>query len=66
MDIPIPNDSLPYETLSLYSWDGTSWHHIPSTVLEEDVLIESRLDFVPDNFSGYANQPRHSRSLRPI
>src|SRR5688572_25050562 len=50
LTIPIPNDSLPYETLGVYAWDGTTWTHIPSTVLATEDLIESRLEFVPQSF----------------
>ncbi len=45
LTIPIPNDSLPYETLGVYSWDGTAWTHIPSTILAGEDKIESRLEF---------------------
>ena len=50
LTIPIPNDSLPYETLGVYAWDGAMWTHIPSTVLASEDLIESRLEFVPQSF----------------
>lgn len=50
LTVPIPNDSLPYETLGLYSWTGTDWVHLPSKVLVEDDVIESKLDFVPGSF----------------
>jgi uncharacterized protein YraI len=50
LTIPIPNDSLPYETLGVYTWDGAAWTHIPSTVLATEDLIESRLEFVPSSF----------------
>ncbi len=33
LTVPIPNDSLPYETLGLYSWTGSEWVHLPSRVL---------------------------------
>src|SRR5690606_13455049 len=45
LSIPIPNDSLPYETLGLYTWDGSRWEHLPSTVLVEEDIVESRLEF---------------------
>lgn len=48
--IPIPNDSLPYETLGLYMWTGESWEHVPNLVLPEADIIEARLNFVPDYF----------------
>ena len=50
LTIPIPNDSLPYETQGGYAWDGTAWVHIPSTVLAGNDVIESRLEFVPPSF----------------
>ena len=50
LTIPIPNDSLPYETLGLYTWTGNAWELLPSTVLAESDKIESRLDYVPANF----------------
>ncbi len=50
LTIPIPNDSLPYETLGVYTWDGATWTHIPSSILTSEDLIESRLEFVPMSF----------------
>ena len=55
--IPIPNDSLPYETLSLYEWTGETWQHLPSTVLAQDDKIESRLGFVPAHFMVVQTSP---------
>ncbi len=50
LSIPIPNDSLPYQTLGLYTWTGTDWIHIPNTVVANEEKIESHLTFVPRNF----------------
>jgi uncharacterized protein YraI len=53
LTVPIPNDSLPYETLGLYTWTGSAWELLPSTVLtsnDGNDKIESRVDFVPANF----------------
>ena len=50
LSVPIPNDSLPYETLGLYSWTGSEWVHLPSQVLVEDDIVESKLEFVPHSF----------------
>ena len=47
--VPIPNDSLPYETLSMYEWTGKTWRHVPATVLSAEDKIESRLDYVPQH-----------------
>ncbi|MFN8441161.1 MAG: SH3 domain-containing protein [Caldilineaceae bacterium] len=48
--IPIPNDSKPYTTLSLYNWDGSSWNYLPSEVLDSEDVIEADLTEVPSNF----------------
>ena len=48
--IPIPNDSLPYETLGLYTWTGEKWEHLPSLVLVTEDIVESRLESVPTSF----------------
>ncbi len=48
--IPIPNDSLPYETLALYEWTGDTWRYVPSTVFADGDVVEARLDYVPQNF----------------
>jgi hypothetical protein len=51
LQIPIPNDSEPYETLGVYTWTGTRWDHLPSTVLSADDKIEAQLPGrVPTNF----------------
>jgi len=50
LTIPIPNDSLPYETLAVYGWNGATWEHIPSRVLVTDEIVESRLEYVPSSF----------------
>lgn len=48
--IPIPNDSLPYETLAVYEWTGETWRHMPARVLPEADVLEARLDYVPRDF----------------
>jgi uncharacterized protein YraI len=48
--VPIPNDSMPYETLSVYEWTGAGWQHVPATVLAAEDKIEARLDYVPQDF----------------
>jgi len=46
--IPIPNDSEPYETLDIYTWDTVkqSWQWLPHQLIPEDDQIESRLPTV--------------------
>jgi uncharacterized protein YraI len=50
LTIPIPNESLPYEILDLYTWDGNAWLHLPNNVLPANDIIEATLDFTPKNF----------------
>lgn len=57
LEIPIPNDSMPYETLSVYSWDGSQWAHIPSRVLVENDIVEARLTEVPPYFMVMQTSP---------
>lgn len=56
-EVPIPNDSLPYETLGIYSWTGTAWEHLPSKVLVSEEKIEAHLDFLPKNFMVMQTSP---------
>ncbi|MCC7353069.1 MAG: beta-galactosidase [Anaerolineae bacterium] len=58
LTVPIPNDSEPYETLDLYTWDGTAWRWLPSQVIYEDETIEARLNTVPANFIVMQTNPR--------
>lgn len=51
LSVPIPNDSEPYETLDLYTWTGSEWAYLPSTILRAEDRVESRLfGVVPENF----------------
>ena len=50
LDIPIPNDSLPYETLAVYAWTDEGWEVLPSQVLENEERIVSNLNTVPTDF----------------
>ncbi len=50
LNVPIPNDSLPYETLGMYAWNGSSWQHLPGVVVSGEDTIAANIDFVPENF----------------
>ena len=47
--MPIPNDSEPYETLDVYTWEPQSqtWQWLPHNIIAEDDLIESTSNAVP-------------------
>ncbi len=51
LSIPIPNNAEPYETLSVYEWTGEGWTFVPSHVIYEDDVLESRLDYVPGSIA---------------
>jgi spore germination protein YaaH len=46
---PIPNDSEPYETLDLYTWNAAAgeWEWLPSQIIGEDEAIEGQWDKIP-------------------
>ncbi len=47
--VPIPNDSEPYETLDIYSWERATqqWQWLPHKIIGEDDIIESSAPAVP-------------------
>jgi hypothetical protein len=49
--LQIPNDSEPYETLDVYTWDAASksWQWLPHKVIAEDNQIETRVNAVPSS-----------------
>ncbi len=52
ISIPTPNDSEPYETLDLYTWNATKkqWVWLPSHRVAQDDRVEAVLTQVPHNF----------------
>ena len=56
--IPIPNDSLPYETLDVYNWSGESWEWMPHSLILEEDAIESDVNFVPNDFAVFQTAPK--------
>ena len=47
--VPIPNDSEPYETLDVYTWESANqrWQWLPHNIISEDDLVESSSAAVP-------------------
>jgi hypothetical protein len=58
LTVPIPNNAEPYETLSLYSWNGEEWEFVSSQLILEDDVIESRLDYLPQYVAAFQSTPR--------
>lgn len=50
LTVPIPNDALPYETLDMYAWTGSSWTWVPSRVIAEEDVILAELGNLPEQF----------------
>jgi hypothetical protein len=66
ISVPIPNESEPYETLSLYQWTGVEWQFVPSVIIAEDDILEARLDHVPQTlavFQSTGHPPQVSAEL---
>ncbi len=57
--MPIPNDSEPYETLDVYTWESAtqSWQWLPHTVIREDDQMESRVNAVPQSAMIFQTNP---------
>ncbi|MGE5138728.1 MAG: glycosyl hydrolase family 18 protein, partial [Rudaea sp.] len=50
LQIPVPNDAEPYETLDLWGQYNDLWFKLPFVLNRDDLLIESQLNFVPNSF----------------
>jgi len=51
LQMPIPNDSEPYETLDLYTWTGEKWAYVPSSVIRaDDRVIADLAGPIPSNY----------------
>jgi hypothetical protein len=57
--MPIPNDSEPYETLDVYTWESASqsWQWLPHTVIREDDQMESRVNAAPQSAMIFQTSP---------
>lgn len=49
LSLTIPNDSEPYSTLDLYARYNQMWFKIPFTLNEQDLRLDSDLNFLPDS-----------------
>lgn len=55
--IPIPNDSLPYETLDVYNWNGERWEWMPSKLVPDEERMEVDVNLVPTAFTVVQTSP---------
>ena len=58
--MPIPNDSEPYDTLDVYTWESQSqrWQWLPHNIIREDDLIESTSNALPLSAMVMQTNPR--------
>jgi hypothetical protein len=61
ISVPIPNAAEPYETLSLYNWNGSEWQFVPSQLVVNDDLLEAHLDYVPEILAVYQSSAQPAR-----
>jgi hypothetical protein len=61
--IVMPNDSEPYETLDLYSWDGESWIWLPSELTAGSEMIEAQMASLPESLTMAVMQTRAPEPL---
>jgi len=60
---PIPNDSLPYETLDGYGWNGETWAWLPCQVIASEDVVLCTMDQLPEQLDFVVAQ---TRPLPPI
>ncbi|MBN1583601.1 MAG: SH3 domain-containing protein [Anaerolineae bacterium] len=58
LTVPIPNDSLPYETLDMYGWTGSGWTWLPSRVIAEEDVVIAELDNLTEQLDFVVAQTR--------
>ena len=63
LTVPIPNDSLPYETLDLYAWTDEGWAWMTNEVIGAEDVIIAELDSVPTKLNFVVAQ---TRALPPV
>jgi len=49
LDIVIPNEAEPWETLDLYSWDGTAWRWLPGRLDRQREVLTAQVATLPQS-----------------
>lgn len=49
LDIVIPNEAEPWETLDLYTWDGTTWRWLPGRLDRQRELLTAQVETLPQS-----------------
>ncbi len=47
LELDIPNESEPWETLDVYSWDGTAWQWLPFRLERDRFMLVANLETLP-------------------
>ncbi|MBN2391885.1 MAG: hypothetical protein JXR84_14250 [Anaerolineae bacterium] len=47
MEIDIPNEAEPWETLDLYAWDGEAWQWLPTQLDRDAVVLQANVETLP-------------------
>lgn len=63
LTIPIPNDSLPYETLDVYAWTGETWSWLPCDVIATEDVVLCAMSQPPEQLALVVAQ---TRPLPPV
>ncbi len=57
LEVIIPNDAEPWETLDLYAWDGQAWQWIPSTLDRAQEHLVAQMDALPTSLMVMQTEP---------
>ncbi len=49
LEVVIPNDAEPWETLDLYTWTGETWEWVGGTLDEEQEVLVAEVDHLPSS-----------------
>ncbi len=58
MSVVIPNESEPWETLDLYTWDGAAWRWLPTRLDDNLEMLISVVDALPTSVMVMQSEPR--------
>ena len=47
MEVDIPNEAEPWETLDLYAWDGDAWQWLPTQLDRDAVILRADVETLP-------------------
>ncbi len=63
LTVVIPNESEPWETLDLYSWDGEAWTWLPTHLDRDREVLESTVEALPVSVMVMQTPPASLRTV---